>query len=101
MDTPNKVYTGNDVSMITVDPNRQDLRQAALLLVTGLVGIHGIADAIGIMVLGTEDILTTMMHIDSPFPEANIETIRTLLTALLGRVMSHADCCSPDRGEIH
>ncbi len=84
---------------LVIDVNKERVQRRALTLAQGLIATFGEADAVAVLVRATEEILTGILHTETPVPEANAAAVDLLLTQLQERVMMHRDCMTRDAEE--
>ncbi len=77
---------------VKIDANDEQTREHAAKFVEELITRFDVATAVGILLVGTEQILTVLLHETSPMPEANVASVAALLDALKENVLQHADC---------
>lgn len=78
-----------------LNPNDPKIQTAAMTLAEGLIEREGggVAFAVGTLIVALEVVLTGVLHMDTPMPEQNVQSVRKLLDALTANVMLHAECC--------
>lgn len=76
----------------TVDPNRPDIQEKANKLAQMLVQRYGPGDSIAVALILTEELMSGVLHLESPMPEANIDMITRLLKTLTSNVLQHGRC---------
>lgn len=71
------------------DPLTQALSQE---IVATTVKTLGPGRALAVLLASVEEVLCTLMHVQTPMPEAHIESIKKMLDTLRASVLSHEEC---------
>lgn len=77
---------------LTIDANDPVVQGAADKLVKDLMRMVGEELAIGVLAVAITDILSGVLHMETPEPETNIKGVMTLLNNIRDNVLAHTDC---------
>lgn len=80
------------VQLVAVDGSSPEIQEEATQRAERLVREVGLANAIALSMLITEQLLTSVLHLESPMWESNVEGVGQLISSLSHNVLGHQEC---------